>query len=482
MKGNQYKGFTLVEVIIAFVLVSIIALMVTLSVTSTYKMSTKLKDLPNSYYKAQNEVERTIDKLSATVKEYFRAKNELSKYENGKEPADLLEKMAAADAILKGYENEDVTLFGKTVKIFKFDKDYTYSGGQTIHIAAGAVNFVPIERPVAKIAEVRINETGVSEKSDMYFGTGKTVSTSVTYKENDDKKYKFKELYQWYKCTESLHTAAFGNGPHYDGNEELYKTLYTIYPNNFTIIPGATGASITVSKEYEGKLLLCVATPLSKSGTMGESVVSNYIYISPLPKLSVGDPKTGGYKMVIEPSLVPINYSPEEFISVGAMVSRIPETTSFIAMGGSSPQLSVFGAPTDTNLKLSSDGSGNYSRFLRFNEKTRMRSSGLKISTGDMIFAVVKDTNKSSPNFVETNSKAYGFRECLYAGDGSGDTGWTVVVMRMAKSSPEIRVGNSAVDIAELIVTPELGEKDIASVVKYLAEKYHISANYIANP
>lgn len=469
MRAKQYRGFTLLEVVVAFMLISLITVMVVFAVTSAYTMSAKLKELPNSYYGAQDEVERELDKLSAYVKEKFRIQNELLGIPTADMDPVMVQRLAELNILLTAsYENESVTLFGKSVDVFKFAKTHTAPTGQNTTLHAGAVNFVSVNRPTPIIDKVEINAAGESVKGDLYFGIGATVNAAVSYN-SKNYAYRHTELYQWYVCTGSFHAADYIDGSHYE-DESQYSTVYTIYPSNFTLLPGATGASFTVDARCEGRLLVCVVTPLSVEGTMGASRVSNYLYVSALPRLT-----SGGYKMVIDPSLAPVHYTAEDVMDITQLESRYPGGAALTATGSGAPKLSLIGAPTDTALALSPDGAGNYSRYLRFSEGAAMRSSGLSPVAGDLVFAVVRDRDGTQPDFLRVGGTGYGLTTNLYSGSGAGDTGWRIVLMRLNNSGSDFELGNANVDVAELIVTDDIGTQSDA-ILGYLAAKYHISS------
>lgn len=468
MHAKQYRGFTLIEVVIAFVLISFIAAMVSLVVTSSYTMASKLKELPNSYYGAQDEVEREIDQLSSYIKEKFRIQNELLGIPTADMDPSMVQRLEDLNTILASYESETVALFGKSVDVFKFSKDHTAPTGQNITLHAGAVKFVSIDRPTPIIDKVEINAAGASVGNDLYFGAGTTINTTVSYN-SKNYAYHYAELYQWYVCTGTYHAADYIDGSHYE-NESQYSTVYTIYPNKFTLIPGANGASFTVDASCEGKLLLCVVTPLSIEGTMGTSKVSNYLYVSALPQLSGSN-----YRMVIDPSLAPVNYSASNLVDIGHIASRFPTSVGLTAIGSGYPQISLAGAPTDTSLALSYEGAGNYSRFLSFSTATAMQSSRLSLTTGDVVFAVARDRDGTLPDFLQTGGEAYGFTANLYSSSDTSDTGWRIVAMQLENPDPGFEIGKCNVDIAELVVvTANIDTTEINAVLNYLSAKYHI--------
>lgn len=470
MRLRSHKGFTLMEVVIAFVLISFIIAMVGISVTDAYTISAKLKELPNTYYAAQDQTEREMDQLSAYVKEKYRLSNEILNT-----PPDILDpslsgRLADINNELAAYSTETVTLFGKDVELYKFTTDYTSSTGQQITMHAGVANAELPERPVPIIDEVEVCKTGSTVTTDLYHSNGATLTAAVNYN-SKNYSYHFKELYQWYVCTGNFHTAEFADGSRYVEGEPLYSTVYTIYPNYFTLIAGANTDTITIDSSYYGKYLICVVTPLSIEGTMGNSVVSNYVYVSGLPELS-----GGAYQMVIDASQISVNYNASEEVTLTSVESRFPSGRRLSASGGSAPKLSLIGATTDTDIASAITGEGSYSRFIRFTDATAMQSSGFSTSSNTIVLAVAKNNGRFDEDFLYANGQQGGFGTNLSLSSGSGDSGWQIVAVSFPSGCSSLEVGKCDVDIAELVVVSSPSGDDLNRVWNYLSEKYRITS------
>lgn len=301
MRSKNRRGFSLAEVVIAFVLISLLVLIVGGVMTSSYVLSAKIDQLPNTYYAAQDEVEKELDSLKALVKEKFRIQNELTNTPPGEISSELVRRLNDINKKLAVYQSKNVALFGKSVELFEFDYDQrSEKTDLQLKLRAGVANAESLERPVPIIDHVTISSAGGSVSNEVYHAVGSNINASVQYN-NKNYDYYFRSLYQWYVCTGDFHTSPYATDRAHE--ELLYGTVFAQYPDNFTLIPGSTGSSITIDESFAGKFLVCAVTPLSIEGKMGKSVVSNFLYVSALPTLDSGD-----YVMVII-SLIFVHFS-----------------------------------------------------------------------------------------------------------------------------------------------------------------------------
>lgn len=466
MRRVYRNGFSLAEVVIAFVLISLLGVIVAGVVTASYRLSAQLHELPNAYYSAQDQVEKELDALKEMVKEKFRIQNELTNTPPGEIQSALVDRLNEVNASLGAYRSRNATLFGKSVDVFEFTYTQSEGTGTGLVLYAGAANAESLERPVPIIDQVLIKAAGGGVVNELYHAAGTVVNATVQYN-SKNYSYHFRDLYQWYVCTGDFHTTAYGTGRGYE--EVLYGTVFAQYPHDFTLIPGATGASLTVDASYAGKFLVCVATPLSIEGKMGESCVSNFLYISALPSLS-----TGTYLMTIEPSLTTFNYDPSGFVSVDQIQSRTPTASRLVSVGGRRAEVSLNGSVTDSIVTSSLTGRGNYSRYLKFEPGCVMRASGLPSRGGVVAFAVARSGGGAVDDFMASGTETAGFATNSYMLGMGGDSGWLLLAADLSEPNNFV-IGGQYVDVAELILVGSPSPQDTAAVLSYLAKKYHIS-------
>lgn len=472
MKQHKHKGFTLVEVLIGFVMLSFIVVMVSTVMTSGFMLSARIHELPNAYYGAQDDAEREIDTISALVKEKFRLLSDLGPLPINYEEADpdLVNKYFEVQGKLDDdYTMETLELFGKSVEIYKKDVDFAYEDNKvfvTLHV--GVVNAEKLERKVPVISEVSIKPKS-GNTQDLYYAKGLEIECTVDY---DSKNYnqRYKELYQWYIGTGGFHTAMYSAGT-YPETEVRYGELYTRYPISFTLLPGETRSTITLKEEYYGQMLVCVVTPLSKNGAMGESVDSNSLYISALPKLS-----TGQYRMLIDVSATPYTYTTEKEVDIATLSSRNDLTSKLSAYSSSQPKLSMKGAATDSHLASAPAQNGTWTRFLAFTGSTYMTASGWSGSNAQAFVVARKTNDVRDMNFIGSGTnKTAGFVNNIRKTDGSGDTRWQLLQVNLPTSG--FTIGREAVEVAELIVVTGASNAEKDAIWAYLLNKYRIKDN-----
>lgn len=542
MKQHKLNGFTLMEIIIAFVLLSFIVLMVGGAVTNAYVMAHKLRELPNTYYNAQGKLEdytrilsdiadienkRSACRIDSTDFAYLTKKlDELSDELSGMKTdyaAKDINISAATDSIEVEIQTETPTgTETETIKIedcpkpidwrifdsitadeekidipvYQVAEEYTLPGRATIRLSTGVVG-TGLKRLVPSIESVEI-AYDATKKDELYFGKGTVITATSEYYEDDNYSEYFKAtLYQWYLSTGSFHTADYAVAP---GNIDRYEsqigTIYPTFPNNYTPIEGEINSSITVKEEYYNKMLVCVATPLSKNGAMGSSVVSsNAIYISGLPKLT-----SENYQMVLEPSLIPWDCSDsfdaeKNIDTVTSINSRYPDKDLSLTISGE-PTISLNGELTATDKGSLAEYAKSWSRYIRF---TAGQSAKATIASGNMtVFAVVRsgDLTEPEPESVSFPDNVIFYKDA--AGNiknvdcsvivGTGE--WKIIRGtfdsdgNIINSDGNIIIGGGAtVDIAELIIvdTPENDRAiiDLATALanEYLAKKYNITGN-----
>ena len=467
MNQHKHKGFTLIEVLVGFVVLSFIVVMVSTVMASGFLISSKIYELPNAYYAAQDEVERKMDELSSDVKEMYRLQNEMQNTPPEELDPQIPSRLAAIHSRLAAYPKESVPLFGKSVDLYKIDVNYSSPNNRQLDLHAGVVRAEALERLVPIIDKVTIKSKAAPDKPDLYFAAGTEAEVSVDYNSKNNQ-YKYKDMYQWYIGTAGFHTAEFTRGT--PANDELpYGTLYGVYPNHFTPLTGETKSVIKIKESYYGQMLLCVVTPLSKNGAMGRSVISNALYISALPKLS-----SGQYRMLIDASSHVFDYTASDTLQISSLPSRNSLTPYLSASGSYRPAINMVGSATDTDLSSAPVQNGVHSRYISFNTGTYMTASAGW--SGAQAFVVARNNNSANVNFIGSGSSmTAGFSTNIRETDGSGDTGWQLLQVNLPSSA--FTVGKSRVDVAELIVVTGASASEKEKIWNYLLQKYNIEDN-----
>lgn len=449
------KGSSLVEVLISFVLIGVIILMVGGAVTSAYKTATVLQKYPAVYYKGQEAVENELDYLNKKITRKYLCEKELGTLVNP-DPALAEELNGINEELEEGREKVTVTLFGKNVTVYQFEKDCSIDSVGNVLLYAGTASGVRLERPVPVIDSVTANIVGQVPAGSYYNAVGSTIVTEVNYADTNAD-YRYSELYQWYVSSGDQRTVWYDDGTP-GPNELQHGSLLPVYPGNFTLITSERTSSIVVTEEYKGKFLFCLVTPLSINGKMGDSVMSTPIYIDALPEGL-------NYRAVIDPSLMTLTYSadgkakPANFESTGA-------ASGYFSRKEGEPYI-------DLNGTVISEDKDALTRFIHFELRQKLQaSSSLRSKTGDVVFAVVRTELTLGQDFLEAGRK-YGFLTNESITDPNLG-GWRLIRMRISDKDKTYILSNAQYDLAELIIVSNPGDEGEARITEYLTNKYGI--------
>jgi len=473
------KGATLVEVLIAIALLSILVVMVSNVLVSVYKTATLLIEIPNEQSKALDAIERKKDTLLSIVKRKGYLENEKTNTSNETVRAVLTAQIEAKDQEINNlleneYNKKTISLFGDAegVDVYYF---YDTVEGYNISYYSSVVD------PVARIRPVPIVETNDVKigSSTRYFNYN--LSTNATDKANCsvtyssvNREYLFRTYYQWYISNGKSHSVQYSDGLYFYEEEE-YSLLLDAYPSDYEPISGETKSTIDLKPEYVGKTLMCLVTPLSQNGAFGTSSRSNYIYINGLPKLN-----SGSYKSVIDASLLEIDYpnNASKTINCGTSISTITGSDSSVSCSG---------------VVLNALGESISESATRYFELKKSSSSSITesgLSTSSYIFIVAKDNGSNNPDFIYLNSgsgssrKTYhGFTTNNYASNGSNTNGWKLLMVQVPSthgSSVTLQLISSngtnsySYNVAEMVVYQGTNSDDVNNIKSYLIDKYKL--------
>lgn len=496
MKKRKHYGFTIIEIVISFVLVSFVAISVGFVTTSSYNMSSKLSELQNKYYSAQNEVETEIQDLSDLLKAKYTLENEMRNDPEAANNPDNQEKLEALDDLLSAYQKREITLFDKEVYTYNKKYDPQDDDDNNINFNFGGVNFVSINNPVPIIDKVSLSIEGESSNQDYSFNSvGKKIYAHPSYNLKNIS-HRNTETYRWYICQQNdekipdYHTAPYVEGYNYI-NSKNSNTIYSVFPNNFSLLPIPTHLDyMKVKEEYLGKFIVCVVTPIGDDGSMGEPKVSNYMYLSAMPtKFSldfVGSQIiTDRVTAVIDPSLLQIHYNRDgeesiDLITANNLISN-GELVSYDS--AHHPKLSLIGSQTSTK-PLPSEMDRGYTRYISFDENTSLHSNNIKFGKFHRIYAVVRVRDDSEPNFIFSGGVGQildgksGFGNNCEEGCQVKKNEWQVIQMKSPiLSDNSFEIGKCNIDLAELIIADtNMGwNADFSEqIVNYLKAKYKI--------
>lgn len=536
---KKRKGMSLIEVVIAFVLVSMLIVMVSGAVTSTYRTSYMLQKLPTVYYAGQQAVETELANLDALIEEKYIIEKTIATQINPDQ--DLINRLTAINAELVGpvggvegnrnREHYTIQIFDKTVNVYRFEIDNTVEGVGTVHFYAGTASGVRYERPVPLLDHVTVSNVPGGQPIYAIYGAyvpGQTIPTVLyatpTYVDNAYLDYRAmndeEELdhYLWY-TSPSFPTPAQAETMSEEQIRSIEEAnlLHSVYFADSTVT-GTTGADDTVISQcmpvfpadldgvyatdkrissYEvtaedlGKFICCAVTPQSVNDAMGATCVSNLVYVSALPVLTKADGTTK-YKAVIDPSLIRVAEDSDHVVHLGSYSSWLPGTNCTLDCShGGTIELHQEGSYT-------SEINDFKSRFIRIScNGNNGLGLGNTISTNltshyqDVIYMVVRDhlASNQSPSNINNEyirSTLHSARTCSQYSNLQGrleeDEDYDFSCWRVIRTTgPQVTMGFGEYrlyghyDLAELIIVNNPTAEEEAQIRAYLGNKFRLN-------
>lgn len=463
---NHNKGFTFIEVIMSLVIMSLVVIMLSNAVVSYNNISYKLYEAPNYYYKTQDIMEKDISKLKNLIEEKYQIENEIINLPDEKVDEEMVSRLEKINLELNNYDKESITVFGINVDVFNIKAEYILDEKIRLFLNGGVANYKKLKRPVPIIDNVEIKDNDMLT-DDIYFGENKIINTEVNYN-SKNYEYYFKNKYQWYIATDNFHTTKYLNDDDYE--EPIYGTLVAEYPGNFTLISSANSESIKIENSFYGKYIACVVTPLSIGGAMGSPMISNYIYISNLPKL-----QEGNYEMIIDPSLTYYDYNPSGLLEIERIKSRNSIDSELISTGELEPTVNLHGEPTWINKNEGYVEGNVYSRFISFRVNTSMESDRIYNFKNRKIFIVAKYNSEEEVDFIQSGEARIGFINNNFISIPRAESKWRIIQGSLEDDILNFELGDADIDVAELIVVSNPSNIEILDILNYLSSKYKIS-------
>lgn len=497
IKNKIYKlnnrGFSLVEILVSIVLLALLATFVAAFMRYWYNMRALSNLMTEALNVAQKEMEKKYDDYSVKINN-----NDVS-----------------------GFDPEEVTafdcnIFGKSVKVYAvkeefnmsnlesadmyYDKyqvgdevsDYKFDNGY-ITLVRGIAYSNVVKKPIPKIGSVTI-DTDYGDFDAVYF-VGENAKASVKNIEMLDSSNLYKYLYQWYEAFDRYHVLPL-KGETMVGEGSVVPNC----PYDFNFINGANDTTLSNLARYKGKIIACLVTPGSSHGYMGNSVTSNYIYISPLPTL-----ETASYFALYDASLI----SQKDGIMIDPnsynVILTNPLNNELKDFGGKDVKLNHSGSvylmtagqnTAETKLENDDENPDEESDEQYEQYMTRcLEYTGTSYSTTDSfyfsnrtqitVFAVVKpnppDDVDDRKYLTIENGSVFGERDLLKTvlDENNNNGGWQIQYKSTeVRGLIKFKLGGADVNIAELIIIQSPTGKDVSSdenkILNYLRLKYCI--------
>jgi len=416
-KNNKYnKGLTFLEIIISTAILAIISLALLSSMTGQFKLIRFTQDITLSVAAAQQSLEVMIQDVKAEIKD-------------GEEPDGKTNYIVFAgkpyQRSVGGYPRSmDIQIQKSTTSLFTIVADYTMP-----------------EFPVASASvSIRFSNDSIVAYQEL---PSLSVNTAVTI--NDPHNVNMVNIYRWYVSRPGF------NSPMVSNPDEIeIGKVYPRFPDDYTIIPGATGTYLTpVLTQYAGRHLICTVTPAANSGKMGVTAVSNPVFVSGLPVIN-------NLMLHLDASMISADYG-----------TSIAQWNDISGGNRHAIQTNTARQPVLVNAKIAdTDYSGKsyetYAKYMSFdNVDDSMLTSALSSLnvSNNTVFLVVR--NAGEENFSIYRDDMTGKPLSIRTNDKRVVIGYTGVT------------GYSAFDIAEVIIyNGSLSSENRILVETYLQNKY----------
>jgi prepilin-type N-terminal cleavage/methylation domain len=445
---SDKNGYALVEVLVSIVLVALLATFVAVFMAYWQVVRTQSNDMT----KALNKVQQLIEEDYSDVKLYIQSNN--------------------ATWLAANTTQSTVSMFGRDIKVYSVSESvYDDSGAAVITLTRGVANTYKVTPTIPQIASVSITANSADVDALYFAGTSSVASVKEPITLSVSENFK-KYIYQWYVTDTYYHVLPLvGETALSEGN------VIPGCPINFNFLSSEQNLTLTDLSQFKGDIIACLVTPGSKQGYMGDSVCSNYIYISPLPTLL-----TGSYFALYDASLLGYKdgYS---YSAISNDTLVLNQLTSEIAnSNGTYIKLSHTGKAylnTAGDNTASEDTAIDYmSRYFHYTTGNKSTTASTSFSSGSKIYVytVARNSDDSVGTFVSANTTGL----ISYAADEDGqvDDSWAIQsgnITLSSQTSLTFTFGNMNVDIAEALIVVNPSDADKTSIQNYLMAKYGIS-------
>ena len=246
------KGMTLVEVILAMALLSMVSVVFLTSFAAYNRFISNTKSITEDVFGAQESMELKIKELKDKIK----AEDPLLPAPN------TYPLFTGADAI-------SVQGFPITLPVLGKNVTTIVATNQMLELPAPSVENV--------VATLKYNGTAVKRS----YAASANTSVDGTYTIVDPDGNLFLSQYQWYVSRTGF------NIPKITSPLEIEMgRIYPKYPDDYMPIPGATAKTLTNLSAFTDCHLVFTVTPVSKTFKMGNTGVSEPVYVSGPPDLT----------------------------------------------------------------------------------------------------------------------------------------------------------------------------------------------------
>ncbi len=525
MKKN--RGFTLAEVIMALVIVTILAQLVLMTLGNMNVQLSRERKRTEHAFKEQGEMEKRIEeieKLIETKLDSLTIINDTASTTT--QITEAKKKLKVAQKELDKYPSFEQNLNGQKIRIYRLEVPrYNTQDKQSAVLTSWVVESKGLVFPIPEIRKVEIAVKGKAVASYGIWKDKQKMSSKVEYGKNKDKL--FTEQYLWQLSRPGFHMIS----PEQEAHKppEAYTSLrYPSFPRDYEFItktgqssPSETGKELSlITKEMRGRFVALGLRATTREGKISPEKGSNPYYVVgyPIPVYAL-----------LDTSLIS-SFPTDLKIPVIGGVSN----SSFFqeVTGNEIPKIEPHGELTG-NVKYKNEMFETYSRFVHFTSDSSYDftlGSPNRFPKDYTIFVVARQT-AASPGLPIFNGKALVtegsrtgdakfalsfdkfayreemrgmLRETMIDNVGADDGKWHVLALSLTGRQLKVYldrntlhtasanytfagggnylrfgkiVGVSGADmnVAEVVISQSVKDDEITAMQEYLCNKYGIS-------
>lgn len=285
------KGFTLVEVIISFVIISICATMVLITLGGMNTQLSKERIRTENAFGEQGKLEKEIEKVELLVQDKLKQQDIIN--DPATTPVNLAEaqsKLASIKIELEKYESGTDYINGQNIVYYRVKVPrYNTQGEHISNLTSWVVESKGLFFPMPEIKNLTTNVRNQVIEPYGVKKIGKEMVSKVEYGKN--KELLFKEQYTWYVSRPGFHMV-MPKGEKWKPEETHIGSVYPAQGKDFRFVtlPGGSTPSeknknlSRIREDMIGSFIACGLRPTIKEGKIGNETFSNLYYIADYPR------------------------------------------------------------------------------------------------------------------------------------------------------------------------------------------------------
>ena len=286
------SGFTLIEVVTSFLILSILAGMVFMTLSSVNSQLGRERTRTMNAFEEQGELEKEIEKVENLVKSLIEQEEIIASHTST--TAQIAAAQTEKERIegeLGAYESSTTRINRQNITTYRVAVPRYNTDGEIVSmLTSWVVKSKGLVFPMPEVKNLKIYLSGLLATPANYMmdKTGKKMLSTVEYGKNADKL--FKEQYTWYVTRKGFHMIE----PAGETWKPVEADIGTRYPApvtdyNYITQTGDSSPSETrsilssIRDDMNGRFIALGLRPTIKEGKIGDETLSNLCYMASYP-------------------------------------------------------------------------------------------------------------------------------------------------------------------------------------------------------